>query len=223
MVRSRARIGLLAVFLAACSEAAVTPSSAPASGGESAAASTAGAATPNPCGAAQASPGEEADVVTITWCIPQEAGEMKVISFSVAADSGWEREGSGSETMFLTAPDDHFLAFTLAGPDTVEGWIVDSMGREEYVVSEPAPVEIDGAGGELVDVRLAPGASENEAPLFDDPGLGGWIVENGSPTRLWVVDRSGETIAIVTDAPEQEFEAWAAAVDGVLATLVWGG
>jgi hypothetical protein len=142
------------------------------------------------------------------------------VPFTFTAPGDWKQEEliTGSTTRGFRSGIDQYVVFTELGPDTVEGWIAGLTSNESLTVSEPSVVELDGAPGLSVDLRLSDGAQE--AILFRE-GWGDWNVAPGRPNRVWVTEVGGEVVAILADAPEATFDEWVATVEEVLSTVDW--
>ena len=212
---------MVAVLAAGCGTAEpVTETSAQASPSPSAAAPTLSA---SPSEAASPSGSAEASVLEVDWTLP----------FAVTAPATWTTDvppaiGVTTSSGTWLGASDRYLAFTTTGPETVDAWVESVTSAEQLVASEPVEVDIGGAAGYRVDLEVSDAASEERCfnpgrcySLFQDDS-GYWPIVEGRPTRAWFVDVDGETLAIVTDAPERAFDEWAASAEEVLATLEWG-
>ena len=208
---------LLLIVLAACTTTTTSPTTAPV-------ATATADATEEPSAtataAASSSTAETAELA-VSWTVP--------FTMTAPADWGQDQEPLGSSRV-IDSGVDRWIVFSDSGPDTVEGWIEQLTTTAQLVVTEPEPAEIGGAEGLTVDVSTSSDAPmvSGGAPcanpcwaLIQD-AQASWIAEEGRPNRVWVVDVDGETIAIVTDAPEGAFESWTATVEDVLGTLEWG-
>lgn len=150
------------------------------------------------------------------------------VPLTMTIPSGWKRdEASTPETL---------IVLTQSGPGnelivsrerdmTVEEWREWLTGHEGLFVSEPAPVDIGSVEGFAVDVRLGENAGERGCSGFGScvpilQGIG-WLIAEGYPNRVWVVDLDGEAMVILTEASENSFENWTGRVEEVLATLEW--
>lgn len=148
---------------------------------------------------------------SVSWALP----------FSITTPADWVSETASPMTFNFRSGPDRWVAFTRVGPDTVDAWLEELGASDAYVLTEPAPVEVGAASGVVLDLELADG--ESEAGLFEEASWGHWAVSAGRPNRLWLLDVDGETVLIVTDAPERAFESWIAVVEEALATLEWEG
>lgn len=167
---------------------------------------------------------------TTTTSVPEvrEFETSQPVQLTMTIPSEWRRdEASTHETLVVltqSGPGNELLV-SRERDMTVEEWREWLTSHEGLVVSEPAPVEIGSGEGFVVDVRLGENASERGCPGSGScvpilQGIG-WVVTDGYPNRLWIVDRDGEAMAILTEASENGFDNWTARVEEVLATLDW--
>jgi hypothetical protein len=185
-------------------EATVSPSAA--AGGES------------PCRAEVVSiptPG----TLDVVWCIPRGL-DQEVVAFAFDGPAEWaDQVYTGGESLYLRPSGGGAIAFFLNGHDTVDAWLADITGTEAFEVSVPQPVTVGGADGFVVDVRLADGAAD--APALIESSDVPWNLTEGNAARVWIIDAEPEALAIVTGAPEADFEAWADAVSEAVDSLQW--
>ena len=172
-----------------------------------------------------------AGTVEVEWCFPRGGGEMAVVRFTMEAPRGWGESwyamGSSEwyamgSSLWLRPEGQGAIAFQLDDSRSVDEWVDDMTGTQEYLVTDPEPITLDGAAGYVLDLSLAPDASSADAPPVIGDSEQTLRLQTGSLTRMWVVDRAGETLAIATGAPEAEFEAWAGTVGEALQTIEWG-
>lgn len=131
-------------------------------------------------------------------------------------------------TLWIAAGTNRWLAATREGPASVDEWTEAIVAKDRMVVGDPEVVEIGGAPGVAMDIRPTGegcvsryGSVLGECwRMFADQS-GYWAVVESRPTRAWIIDVAGETLVILTDAPEDAFEDWARLVEDVLATLEW--
>lgn len=160
-------------------------------------------------------------------------GEGWTTPFRMTVPSEWERKPTSTGSMFeISAGIGRFVTFTKQGPPSVDEWVTLLTSTEQIEVTEPRPIELDGAAGFTLDGTASAAAGEGGPgicadpsaercwTLFEDPG-GFWSIDEGRTNRIWIVDVDGETILIVTDAPEAAFGDWSATVEEALATLEW--
>ena len=161
-------------------------------------------------------------------------GEDWTTPFTMTVPSEWERDDESTGSMFLIAAGTgRFVALTQQGPPTVDEWVTLLTSTEQIEVTEPEAIELDGAEGFVLDATASASAAEGGPgicmnpgadrcwTLFEDPG-GFWSIDEGRTNRLWIVDVDGETLLIVTEAPDAAFADWSAVVEEALGTLVWG-
>jgi hypothetical protein len=157
--------------------------------------------------------------IDVVWCIPRGV-EREVISFAFDGPAEWaDQVYTGTDNLYLRPAGGGAIAFFLSGPGTMDEWLTEIAGNEAFEVSKPYPVTIDGADGYVADVRLAEGTVD-PPPLIENSDLP-WNVTQGNVTRLWIVDAAPEALAIVTAAPEVDFEVWAGSVGDALSSLQW--
>lgn len=167
---------------------------------------------------------------TTTTTAPAEDAEMRITSFvpsiTMTAPPEWKQDPESAllaTTFVVQASASRYLAFSREGPDTVEGWLeyLESLALE---LGETAPVEVGGAEGFVVDARISDAAGTQNCPpgLVCTPVAESWFTVEGYPNRFWVVDVDGETLMMVAEAIESDFETWVTEVEEVLATLEWG-
>ncbi len=198
---------ILATLLVACSQAGVAESPTPTPDPTTASPSPSPeAATPSPsASAAAADPVDQ----TVGWTVP----------FTITTPADWERaEGTTPAMTYFEAGVSRYVIFTTIGPETVEAWVDQLTSAPEFIVTDPEAFELDGAPGQVLDVRMA--EESGEEVLFGE-GTTEWSVVPNRPNRVWIVDVDGETVLIVTEAVETAFENWVAVVEDALATLKW--
>ena len=182
--------------------------------------------SPSPSNAATINCGVSAptaSTVEVVWCVPRGASERLVVHFTIDAPANWAAETYNSgQALYLRPAGGRAIAFGLGGSQTVDDWVSSFTNESAFAVSQPEPISLDGADGFVFNVRLAPGATAGDAPpVLEDSELP-WKVQAGSATRVWVLDSSGEALAIVTGSQEADFEAWAGTVGSAVETLRWG-
>lgn len=151
--------------------------------------------------------------------------------FTMTIPGDWRRddEASNQSTLYIRGGAGRFIAFTKSGPETVDAWLEHITSTAAVEAGQPAPVEVGGASGFVIDIRVTeqagqpPFCAQRCWPVFSDTGsTTGWVAVEGSPSRFWIVDVNGETVAIATDAREAAFASWVEMVEEALATLQWG-
>jgi hypothetical protein len=156
-----------------------------------------------------------------TSCGAFHAGlDQEVVAFAFDGPAEWaDQVYTGGESLYLRPSGGGAIAFFLNGHDTVDAWLADITGTEAFEVSVPQPVTVGGADGFVVDVRLADGAAD--APALIESSDVPWNLTEGNAARVWIIDAEPEALAIVTGAPEADFEAWADAVSEAVDSLQW--
>lgn len=159
--------------------------------------------------------GSGGGTIEVVWCA-YGPGEPGAIAFTMEGPSEWvDQYFPGQNTLWLRPEGGGAITLFLAESQSVDELIVDITGRPEYVIDNRESVTLDDAAGEVFDVSLAPGTPSNEAPpLIEDPDQS-WQVQQGTTTRVWVVDVNGQTLMIATG------EDLAEAVGQSLETLAW--
>ena len=111
---------------------------------------------------------------------------------------------------------DKFLLFTTAGPDSLDEWVEYLTTDPRLIATEVQDIELGGQPGVFVDVRL----TGDPFTLFRYE-TAEWEVSSGAADRVYLVEVDGTGIAILAEAPEDDFEAWTSVIDAALATLEW--
>ncbi|MDQ3879491.1 MAG: hypothetical protein M3295_00170, partial [Chloroflexota bacterium] len=133
----------------------------------------------------------------IDWCATVESGSKTLVSFSMEGPRDWVANWyAGFGTLWLRPSGGGAITFVLHEGRSVDEVVDDIAGRNGYVVDNRSSVTLGGAEGFVFDVGRDPSAATDEVPpLIDDQDLD-WTLSTGSRTRVWVVDRDGETIMI---------------------------
>lgn len=147
--------------------------------------------------------------------------------FTATVPDGWVRLDSGPTTLVFEVLGSRYLQFTTARPDEADTWLERIQTAPHLVAGEPAPTEIDGKAGVVIDFVL--GESANQCPQQGNQKCfqlirgadSAWIVAEGGKTRAWIIDMDGSELLIITDAEERPFDSWVEQVEAVLATLTW--
>ena len=160
------------------------------------------------------------------------------VPFSLTVPSEWERDDRSFATVFQvdtkvdTAGDgvlgQWLFFFAPETDETVEARVERFESNPQLLVTEPEPIDLGGASGFALDVRLNPedlpdprACARFESCLLITAGAGGWLVLPDRPNRIWIVDVAGDTVLIGTSATEGAFESWTTAIEAVLATIEW--
>jgi hypothetical protein len=144
------------------------------------------------------------------------------VPFRIEAAGLTPRYSLGSGYLEFSAGTGRVLMFTTAGRGTTAEWVDYLTTDPRLTSSNPGAIEIGGLPTTVLDVRPA----GPEFPLFTysdtDPGTADvqWVVQEGRLNRFFITEVSGEAVAIVAEAPEDE-AAFFAAVDALLANLEW--
>jgi hypothetical protein len=182
--------------------------------------------SPSPSAAATIDCGVTATTATtveVVWCVPRDAGQRLVVHFTMDAPADWAHQTySSGQALYLRPTGGRAIAFGLGGSQTVDDWVASFTNEAAFEVSPPEPISLDGADGYVFDVRLAAGTNPGDAPpVLEDIELP-WKLQEGSVARVWILDGSGEALAIVTGSPEADFAAWAGTVSAAVESLQWG-
>lgn len=173
---------------------------------------------------------EEATTTTAATTQP-EASEQTfdfAVPFTATLPSNWRVAQESAPRLLYLERGRNLVAFSTFGPETVEEWRSRLTEDPNLVVTEPEAAEIDGAEGFRLDATVS-----DEAGTEGCFGQGrcvtlieqfpGWIVLEGLPNRIWVVDVAGTAVFIVAEASDEDaFGDFVAQVDEFLATLTWG-
>jgi hypothetical protein len=183
-------------------------------------------ASPSPSSAAAINCGvsaSTADTVEVVWCVPRGSSGRLVVHFTMTAPTDWAAQTYNSgQALYLRPPGGRAIAFGLGGSQTVDEWVSSFSNESAFEVSSPEPISLDGVDGFVFDVRLAAGTNPADAPpVLDDVELP-WRLQAGSVARVWILDRPGEALAIVTGSPQPDFEGWASTVSAAVQSLQWG-
>lgn len=147
--------------------------------------------------------------------------------FTATVPNGWVKLDGGSTTLVFEVLGSRYVQFTTARPDEADTWLERIQTAPYLVVGEPAPTEIDGKTGVVVDFELSEDANvcpqEGDRKCFQliRGADSAWIVVEGGKTRAWIIDMDGSEVLIITDAEAGPFDSWVAQVEEVLATLTW--
>lgn len=177
--------------------------------------------TPNPCGrnlVEEPSPGS----LDVMWCTPRGTDTV-VLPFTMEAPSPIaDQSYTGGEVLYLRFEGQPTVMFALTGPDTVDEWVAQISDVAAFEVSEPESVEIAGGEATVLDVRLADGASPDEAPPLIESSDIPLTMQEGDVARVWILEGQGEAVAVATSTISGAFSGWAGDVGRALETLEWG-
>jgi hypothetical protein len=205
---------------------------------ESGAGTTSPAASRSQAAASVAPPSSEATAEPSASAEPSETPVATIehaidwtIPFSITAPADWTVGPDTIETALELKVDLRIVMMVfMQEPDTPAAVIERLTTIEELDATEPQPIEVGGATGQVLDIQVndkAPkctnlGAPECVAIHQDTSGTGlVWIAEIGRVMRVWVVEVDGRTVLIATDARADRFESWISRFEEVLSTLEW--
>lgn len=159
--------------------------------------------------------GAGASQIEIDWCA-YGVGEPGAISFTMEGPSAWvDQHFSGFGSLWLRPAGGGAITFALAEDQSADEVLADVSTREGYRVANEATVTLGGAPARVLDLSLAEGvASGDAAPLIADPDQT-WRLQEGTITRVWIVDVAGSTVMIAAG------ESLADAVGDALSTIEW--
>ena len=163
------------------------------------------------------------------------------VPFSLTVPSEWERDDRSLPTVIqvdtkVDTSGDGVLGrwlffFAPETDETVEARLESFVSNPQLLVTEPEPIDLGGASGFAVDVRLNPQdlPDSMECARFETvrscvmitAGAGGWLIFPDRPNRIWIVDVAGDTVLIGTSATEVAFESWTTMMEAVLETIEW--
>jgi hypothetical protein len=155
------------------------------------------------------------EIIDVVWCV-HGVGQPGAIAFTMEGPADWvDQVFPGDGTLWLRPVGGEAIAFALRADESVEDVVADLSDTPQYSVTDPTPVDFDGATGQAVDVRLAEGIEPGGAPplIADDQQT--WRLQRDATTRLWIVDVAGDTVMVAAA------ESLAGAVGASLATIDW--
>ena len=127
-------------------------------------------------------------------------------------NKGWIDYRSGSAK---------YVLFTTAGRDSVDAWVEYLTSNSRILATEPQATEIGGLPAVTIDVRNT-GQPMDLFIYAPAPGESAtWGIPEGGVDRIHLVEADGVIVAILIEAPEEDFDEFATAVDNALATLEW--
>jgi hypothetical protein len=164
-----------------------------------------------------------------TSIVPTTTTEVGIVApdfqvpFRIETTDLIPRDSLGNGYLEFSAGAGRVLMFTTAGRATAGDWVDYLTTDPRLTPSDTRTIEIGGLPTTVLDVSLA----GPEFPLFTysdtDPGTPDvqWVVQEGRPNRFFITEVSGEAVAIVAEAPEDEAAEFFAEVDALLANLEW--
>lgn len=160
---------------------------------------------------------------------------------SVEVAEGWRGLRNGSDRIFAFVQgrneighSTHYLAFFGIERAEADAFLDEFGGTELLEVADPEPAEIGGLTGERIAAEAAPNPDMEGTPervagsvriqaitALTNPMVA-WYTESAEARlRLYVLDATDEHVLLVyVEAPPEDFDAFAAAVDEILATLL---
>jgi hypothetical protein len=181
--------------------------------------------TPTPTVSATAAP-EACDSTTVTaptagtievvWCAPSgAAGQTERIAFTMDGPEEWFDQVFPDQALFLLPESGGRIALSLQTDQSVEEWVDEVASTPGWFVVEQPSVTIGGLAATVMEVSLEPGTSSGDAPPLIEDVATSWRLSEDSPARVWVVDRNGQALLIVST------ENLADALADSLETLSW--
>ena len=157
-----------------------------------------------------------ATTLDVAWCA-YGIGEPNSIAFAMEAPAIWaDQFFTGDGTLWLRPAGGGAITLALREGESVDDVVADVTGREAYAATEPTALSLGGRDAVVFDISLEEGATSGDAPpLITDPDQT-LRLQEGTFTRLWVVDVEGDTLMIAAG------EDLADAVGDALSTIEWG-
>jgi hypothetical protein len=152
----------------------------------------------------------------VVWCA-YGIGEPDSVAFAMEAPASWaDQFFTGEGTLWLRPEGGGAITLALREGESVDDVVADVTGREAYSATESTALSLGGRDGVVFDVSLEEGATSGDAPpLIVNPDQT-WRLQEGTFTRLWVVDVEGDTLMIATGADLAD------EVGDALSTIEWG-
>lgn len=166
----------------------------------------------------------EATTTTLPEAIEREFG--LVVPFTMTTPPDWQRAADSTQQVLYMEAGPNPILFAVAERETVEEWVDFLTTNPGLTATEPVPVEIGGAPGFTLEVRVGPEATEIGCQSLGPCAYivtegNGWYIVGGLPNQVWVVDVGGRAVLISAEASESSFEGFVARVEEALATLEW--
>jgi hypothetical protein len=156
------------------------------------------------------------DRLEVAWCPIRTSEESTPIPFTMEGPSSWIDQIYGDRgVMFLRPEGGGAIVFALREGESVDDLVADVRARAGYVISNEGVVSLDGADGVVFDVTLEEGTADPEPLLAGTTAGPPWNLQAGTFSRVWIVDKEGDTVMIITGADLAD------AVGEALATLTW--
>ena len=153
------------------------------------------------------------------------------VPFRLPAVEGWVLQ----ETLDFEAEINsggNYVVLTTAGPSDVDGWVDHLTTDTEVLASEAPSFEVGGLPASVIDAALADSAAPkpecDSDPCFvlfsvdfHQQSNTTYALVADHPTRIWLLDVRGETVAIIAEAPMASFDGWVVEVEAALTELEW--
>jgi hypothetical protein len=157
----------------------------------------------------------------IMWCVPRGTDRI-IVPFTMEAPESWiDQVYTGGEALYFRPPSAPAIVFAVTGPDTIDAWVADITANAAFEVSEPQTLEIAGGEAVVIDVTLAEGANPDEAPPLVPTTDVPVTVREGYTARVWILQGTGEAVAVVTIPPDTDFAEWTEQADEAVQSLEW--
>ena len=160
--------------------------------------------------------GARGATMDVVWCA-YGTGEPDSVAFAMEAPASWaDQFFTGEGTLWLRPEGGGAITLALREGESVDDVITDVTGREAYAAAESTALSLGGRDAVVFDVSLEEGATSGDAPpLIVNPDQT-WRLQEGTFTRLWVVDVEGDALMIAAGADLAD------EVGDALSTIEWG-
>jgi hypothetical protein len=188
---------------------------------ESPAAVVSPSSTPDPCArdvAEVPAPG----TLDVMWCIPRGTDRI-VLPFTIQAPESWiDQVYTGGETLYFRPTGEPAIVFAVTGPDTIDEWVAELEGKGVFNLGQREEFEISGGEATVFNVLPAPGVDDVQAPPVIESSDVPLYLTRGDTVRVWILEGSGEAVAVATSTDQGDLPAWAEQVDAAVRSLEWG-
>lgn len=152
----------------------------------------------------------------VVWCA-YGVGEPGQVSFTMEeANPLWaDQFFPGQGTLWLRPAGGGAITLAIHENQSTDDVLADLSGRDGYAVANEAPVTLGGAAGVTFDLSLAEGTASSDAPPLIADADQTWRLQEGTFTRVWLVDLEGDTVMFAAG------EGLAEAFGEALATIQW--
>jgi hypothetical protein len=158
-----------------------------------------------------------AGTLDVVWCA-YGPGDPRSIAFTMEGSFAIGQDGffPGGGTLWLRPAAGGAITLALHQDQSIDDVVADVTSREGYAVTEATEVTLGGRDARVLDISLEEGAASGDvAPLIADDDQD-WRLQEGTFTRLWVVDVEGDTLMIAAGADLADD------VGDGLSTIEWG-